>query len=180
MRRKKLIAEQRRSRPHFNAIDAMIVVLVIVAVLGIYFRYNMMDLLSGQKEKQEYHVTFSIDNIRYTTPNYISIGDTFYMQSDGRVLGKLVSTSENQEALNIVPAVEYFTDSEGHIVPVSYPNLESRVNVKGSLLCRGTYTAEGGFCLDGTVYLSAGQEIQVYSDHVTVCMKILSVEPVVA
>ena len=178
MRRKKLIAEQRKNRPHFNAVDAMIIILVIVAVLGVYFRYNILDVLSQKQDEKDYYVSFSIENIRYTTPNYIRVNDTFYLKADGKYLGKLVSESENQEALNIVPAVEYFTDSEGHIVPVSYPDMESRVNVKGRLLCTGTYSSEGGFCLGGNTYLSAGQSIDVYSDSVTVTMKISSIEVV--
>ena len=63
----------------FNAIDAVIILLVILAVLGVYFRYSIIDFLTNDKNNAEYIVTFSIDNVINTTPsNYMSVGDKLY------------------------------------------------------------------------------------------------------
>ena len=167
----------RATRPHFNAIDALIVILVIFAVLGIYFRSNIIDFLKNTVNEKDYYISFSIDNIQQHTTDYITVDDAFYLKSDGRLLGRLVRESDNQNALNITPTSVFFTDSTGKMVEVFYPN-ETRVNAKGRLQCRGSYTEDGGFCLDGTVTLSPGQTVSVYSEEITVSMRILSIEEV--
>ena len=146
-------------------------------VLGIYFRYNIIDFVKNTVNEKDYYISFSIDNIQQHTTDYITVDDEFYLAADGRLLGKLTKESDNQSALNITPASAFFTDSMGKTVEVFYPN-ETRVNAKGRLLCRGSYSEEGGFSLDGTVNVSPGQSIAVYSEEITVTMRILSIEEV--
>ena len=166
----------RKNRPHFNAIDAMIIILVIVAIVGVYFRYTIVDFLTGDRNVDEYVVSFSIEDIRYTTPNYINVGDNVYFASSGELLGILTSESENnKEPLNITLASEKFTDSDGNIVEVFYPE-ETRVNAKGRILCKGNYSSSGGFSVDGNEYIAAGQSVEVYTEKVTVTLKITSIE----
>ncbi len=174
-RQKKTKAEKRNS-PHFNAVDAMIIILVILAVVGIYFRHNILDILSEGKNNDEYVVSFSIEDIRYTTPNYINVGDKVYFESNGELMGTLMSESANQGALNITPASEYFTDSSGKVVEAHYPNEESRVNARGRMLCVGGYNSDGGFCIDGKTYIAAGQTVEVYTELVTVTLTVTSIE----
>ena len=42
--------------PKFKILDAVIILLIITSVLGIYFRYNVMDTLKQQKDIKEYVV----------------------------------------------------------------------------------------------------------------------------
>ena len=166
----------RKNRPHFNAIDAMIIILVIVAIVGVYFRYTIIDFLTGDRNIDDYVVSFSIENIRYTTPNYMNVGDKVYFASSGELLGTLTSESENnKEPLNITLASENFTDSNGNIVEVFYPE-ESRVNAKGRMLCKGNYSYAGGFSVDGNEYIAAGQSVEVYTEKVTVTLKKTAIE----
>lgn len=163
--------------PHFNAVDAMIIILLIFALVGIYFRYNIIDFLTTDKNNDQYVVSFSIDDIRYTTPNYLSVGDKVYFKSTGKTMGSIISESENQGALNITPAQKYFTNSQGDIEAVFYPDEESRVDAKGRLLCMGSYTGESGFCIDGNTYIASGQYVDVYTEMVTLTLKITAIEP---
>ena len=161
----------------FNAIYALIILLVILAVLGVYFRYSIIDFLSTDKNNGEYVVTFSIDNVRYTTPaNYIDIGDRFCWANGGKLLGTLMSEADSGMALNITPASEYFVDDAGQIHEVFYPNNESRVNARGRLLCYGSYSEDGGFYVDGTDYIAPGQTIAVHTERVSVSIRIISIE----
>ena len=161
-----------KNAPKFGVLDAVIILLVIIAVVGVYFRYNIIDLISDNKKLEEYTVTFSVENIRYTTPNYVNIGDRVYFSSDDELLGSLIAYSENMGALSITPASEYFTNSAGEVFEVFYPNNESRINATGKLSCEGRYTQEGGLLINGSTYLSAGQTVQVYTEYVTVTIRI--------
>ena len=165
-----------RSRPRFNVLDVFIILLVIAAVVGVYFRYSIVDFLRSDMNKEQYVISYSIDDIRYTTPNYMQVDDEVYFASNGKLFGTLLSESENQGVLNIMPASKEFVDSKGDIKNVFYPNSESRVTAKGRLLCEGAYNSEGGFFVDGNTYISAGQTIDVRTDMVSVTMRILSIE----
>lgn len=176
MSRVKKNKAEKKNRPHFNAIDAMIIILVIAAIVGVYFRYTIIDFLTSDRNIDDYVVSFSIENIRYTTPNYMSVGDKVYFSADGELFGELTSESENnKEPLNITLASKDFTDSNGNIVEVFYPE-ETRVNAKGRLLCRGNYSEDGGFAVDGRHYIAAGQSVEVYTEKITVTLKITAIE----
>jgi len=171
--------EKKRSSHRFKALDAVIILLVLTAVVGVYFRYNIFDLFSKNKDMQDYYVSFSIEDVRYTTPNYINIGDRVYY-SDGEELGVLVAESEDMSnlALSVTPASELFLNDDGTMEEVFYPNNESRVNAKGRMQCRGNYTAEGGFLVNGSNDLSSGQSLSVHTETVTVTIEIQNIEAV--
>ena len=172
--------EKDRSTPGFRAMDAVIILLVITAVIGVYFRYNILDLITKKQNLSDYTISFSIEDIRYTTPNYINIGDKFYYADDKEELGVLISESANMSnmALGVQPASKYFMGSDGVVEEIYYPNLESRVDAKGRIQCRGRYTDDGGFLVNGSRYLSAGQSISVQTELVSVVILIQNIEAV--
>ncbi len=164
--------KKQRNAPKFGVLDAVIVLLVIVAVVGVYFRYNIIDLVTGAKNLSEYTVSYSIENIRYTTPNYIDVGDKVYFASDGEQIGTLIAVSENAGALSITPASEYFTDSNGKIVEVMYPDNQSRVDAKGRLVCSGRYSDNGEFLVNGSVFMASGQYVSIKTEYVSLTVRI--------
>lgn len=170
MRNKKEKAE--RKSPRFGVLDAVIILIVIIAVVGVYFRYNIIELVNGTKNLDDYTVSYSIENIRYTTPNYINVGDEVYFADNGEHFGTLINASENMGALIITPASEYFTASTGEIVEVFYPDSQSRVNAQGRLECRGRYSDEGGFLVNGSAFVASGQLVDVKTEYVTVTIRI--------
>ncbi len=161
-----------KKSPRFGVLDAMIILLIIIAVVGVYFRYNIIELINGTKNLDDYTVSYTIENIRYTTPNYIDVGDEVYFADDGAHFGTLINASENMGALSITPASEYFTTSNAEIVKVFYPDSQSRVDAVGRLNCKGRYSDEGGFLVNGSVYIASGQYIGVTTEHVTVTLRI--------
>ena len=169
-------ADNASKRPRFGVFDAIIILLVIIAVVGIYFRYNIVNILSGTQNFDNYTVTFTIDNIRYTTPNFIDVGDEVYFASDKDHFGTLINVSENMGALSITPASEYFTSSNGEIVEVFYPNSETRIRATGRLNCVGRYTEEGGFLVNGSTHIAAGQYVDVTTEYVTVTLCITEIK----
>ena len=167
-------------KAHFNVIDACILVLVIAIVLGMYFRFNIVDKLWEKTQTKEYTVSFSIENIRYTTPAYMSIGDSVYFANDKEEFGTLIAASDNVNVLSIVPASEYFPDGEGGIIEVFYPDDETRIDAKGRMSCYGYYDENGGFTVGGSHYIAPGQSVQVYTELVSVTMTITNIELVEA
>ena len=68
-------AAQKRRSPRVSVLDAVIILLVIIAVVGVYFRYNIIGFISGAQNLDDYAISYSIKNIRYTTPSYINGGN---------------------------------------------------------------------------------------------------------
>lgn len=172
------VGEKEKKAPRFGVLDAVIILLVVFLIVGIYFRYTIMDWISNQRNIKEYTVSFAIDNIRYTTPNYINVGNEVYFSSDGKYFGTILEESDSSSsvaALSVTPSSETFVH-EGKVIEVFYPNNESRVDVKGRMSCRGTYSEDGGFWVNGSTYVSAGQTIAVQTELVTVNVRILSIE----
>lgn len=160
--------------PKFKILDAVIILLIITSVVGIYFRYNVMDTLKQQKDIKEYVVSFSVQNIRSSTVNYINIGDAIYYSEDGERLGELMAhTEDSTDPLRQEIASEYFVDQSGMTVQVYYPDsdsMDTRINVSGRILCMGTYSEDGGFLVNGSRYLAPGQTIKVQTELVTVTL----------
>lgn len=173
--------KEMKRTPKFGFLDAVIILLIITAVVGIYFRSEILDLLKNDRDVQKYTVSFSIQDIRYSTSDYIQVDDTVYFSDDGTQLGTIMEeTPGNAEALSCVPAVKVFHIENGteepKLVRVSYPNNESRVDATGRLLCIGSYSEDGGFLVNGNRYLSAGQTIDVQTELVTVSITITNIQ----
>ena len=75
-----------RKAPRFGVLDAVIILLVIIVVVSVYFRYNIVEMLSNSANLKEYTVSYTIDDVRYTTPNYINVGDKVYFDGSGECL----------------------------------------------------------------------------------------------
>ena len=76
MKNKSVIADKKsRSGLRIKALDVVIIVLLVAVVAGVYFRYNILDMLTGSKNLKEYTVSFEIKDIQYKTENYINVGD---------------------------------------------------------------------------------------------------------
>ena len=173
-------ADQMKLVPKFKILDAVIILLVIISVLGIYFRYNILDTLKNQKDIKEYTVSFSVENIRKSTTNYMNIGDVLYYAEDGEKMGELLAYSEDSASpLRPTPSSKYFVKKDGTTVQVFYPESESmdaRIDVAGRMLCQGLYSEDGGFCVNGSRYLAPGQAVEVRTELVTLTLVIRNIE----
>lgn len=160
--------------PRFGILDIVIILLIIVAVVGVYFRYNILDWISSTQNISDYTVIYTVEDIRHTTPNYMKIDDEVYFASSGEQFGVLTSATENStEALaGIIPASEYFTKTDGTIVEVKYPDTQTRVNAEGRLICQGRYSEESGFLVNGSTYIAPGQKIDVRTELVSITIRI--------
>lgn len=159
----------------FKALDVVIIVLILAAVMGVYFRYNILDTLTGSKNQKDYVVSFDITDVQYKTENYINIGDSVYLKN-GEELGTLIEASEDaKNALIVVPATKTFVPEGGNrAVEVTYP-INTRINASGRILCRGSYTEDGGFLLKGTEHMAIGEKLSVITELVSVEITITNI-----
>lgn len=166
-----------KKAPSFGILDAVIILLVIVAVVGVYFRYNIIGLITSSQGLEDYTVSFTVENIRYTTPEFVNVGDDVYFADDGKYFGTLTNVSENMGALSIIPASEYFTTQSGEVIEVHYPDEQSRVNASGRMECTGRYSENGEFLVDGKAYIACGQYVGITTEYVTVDVRIDKIAP---
>ncbi len=164
--------KDKRTSPRFGVMDVVIILLVLVSVVGVYFRYNIIDLISSTKKLQSYTVSYSIENMRSTTTECMDVGDNIYFANDGELLGSFISGSDNTGLFSSrTPTTRTFTKSNGEIIDVLYPN-ENRIDVQGRFVCEGRYSDDGSFLVNGTRYVSEGQLVEIHTERVTVALRI--------
>ena len=165
--------------PKIKVLDVVIVLLVLLAIVGVYFRYNSLSFFENSASKKQYEISFSIENIRYTTPDHVFVGDRVYLSESGEMLGTLLAASTDMKniALKCTAASEYFMNEKGNMVEVNYPS-ESRVRAEGKMLCEGVYSSDGSFLVNGTTYLAAGKSLSVQTERVTVTIEIRDIQEV--
>lgn len=173
---KKDLAQSNKKNTHFNVVDAVVIILLIAVVLGAYFRFDIVEHFTEEQSLETYTVSFSVKNIRYTTPTFLQIGDKVFFGDTGEAFGTLMGESENQNMLTVTPASQTFTDSSGKVVEVFYPTEDSKIDAKGKIECQGAYIVDGGFCVNGTRYIAAGQTIQIKTELVTLDITITDIK----
>ena len=175
MSKKEKATKSEKRLPRFGVLDAVIIILVIAAVCGIYFRYSIMDTLDAKRNIQEYVVEFSIDNINATTTRFIQENDEIRFASDNMRFGTLVKSSQGNSdtVLSVTPSSEMFIDN-GQAFYVFYPE-DTRVNATGVIYCEGAYSDNGIFLVNGSRAIASGEQIKVYTDEVTVTLSVKSI-----
>ena len=150
------IKEKRRSERRFNIIDLFIIILVLLCVIGIYFRSQIAEWIGMEKSLEKYSICFEVSEIRYTSGKYITAGNEVYIQSSGIYLGTIEGNC------TILPAEMYVENANGDQIAVNYPK-DTRVDVSGQITCMGITKADG-FYLGGTYSLSPGSTVNVYTE----------------
>ncbi|HOA84592.1 MAG: hypothetical protein GX057_03725 [Clostridiales bacterium] len=176
--------KESKNKVRFNILDAIIILVVLLCIAGIVFRYTLMDRLGLREELTDFQVTFRIEGVNYTLPGFLKEGDRLYFD-DGTEVGELLGVAKfsaytkqtaGSETLIVRPSARYITDSGGRPVYASYPEF-TLIDADGAFICRGTYSSEGYFLLDGKKYLAPGQRITLYTDTVTLQMTITGISP---
>jgi hypothetical protein len=148
--------EKKQSKYKFNILDAFIILVAILCVIGIYFRSNIRSWVGADKELDEFQITFVVQKVKATSNQYISLGDKVYIQN-GVEFGRIDSFSS-------LPAKTYVTDSNGASVEVAYPE-NTYIDISIVVNCRGIQN-EDGFYLNGTYPITPGSVINAHTEHV--------------
>lgn len=161
-----------KKKGKFNAIDAFIILLVIACILSVVYRYLMLEEISVDATLKEYVIHFKVGEVSGTSLKYFKAGDTFRIKSSEMRLGTLDGIQQH------VPAVGAYNKNGSKIY---YPQLEdetiyntSYYSAVGYVTVKGKMTDEG-FLLNGSLYLTANDELQVVSEHIETTIKVVSI-----
>ena len=169
------------ARFRFNVIDALIIVMVLVCIGGVALRYTVLDKVNIGGEEKDFYITFTVSDISYAQLQHIiqakeemESNDNWVYLSDGATkLGNLTAVGEqNKESFS-------YKDENGKTENIVYSDSESDENVPwtltGKILCRGRYSKNGGFLLNGNKFISPNTELEVFMKYCDFTLKIVDI-----
>ena len=167
----------------FNILDAVILLLIILCVVGFFFRYTISESLGFETELQDYRVRFEVSGERATLPSQLFKGDVLYT-TDGTAAGTLMGVAEFSSENTIMAGnqtlltrpTEIYVSDKGVPIFVSYPE-GSLIDAEGAFKCEGGYNSDGYFLLGGERYLAVGQTLTLYTDRVKLTITVTEIEP---
>ena len=163
------------SRIRFNVVDAVLILLAILAIVGVWQRKNLQRLFDSGEALESYTVTFEIKKIRSTTADLLEKGTEFYLQDQNT----RVSLGTLAEQVSTSAATVYLQDKDGNTVKAVYPqdNFEYLLDAGGMLNCRGI-EHDGVFLLEGKTYLAVNQVVAAYTETADFEIRITSIQKV--
>ncbi len=174
--------EKVRRFPKFGILDAVIILLVIAIVVGIYFRYSFFDTLTNMKNMKECYVTFKTGNVTVDTTRALYKDDLVYLKSDGSTFGTLaVKSEEMSTVIQEQPATNtIFKDGKAY-ADIQYPQGIDGALIYGTgvIKCSCLLSEDGAYLLNGSTYISIGQTYTVCTEKVTFDITITQIETIV-
>ena len=169
-------AAKQRKGFKIGVLDVTIILIIILSIVGIYFRFNLIESITQNSNTKDVVISYRISDIRHTTPNYINVGDKVYIASSGELFGTIINASEEMSnSLNVTPSSEEFL-VDGEYVEVFYPNSESRVDAHGRLTCTGAYTEDRGLLINSSTHITTGQSFEVKTELSSFVITITNIE----
>ncbi len=149
------LSKFKRSKAKFNAVDFLIIVGVIAAVLVLVFRATIADFVGNSVYREKAEITFVIQNADKSTAEKIKEGDVFYLENLklGEVLG-----------VSFVYSTVCVLDKSGESPIFKEITDEQHYDITVKVSSAGAYF-EDGFYLGGENHLGVGQKIAVFSEN---------------
>lgn len=140
----------------FNAIDFLILLVIVAAIVSVIFRSSLKDEISALRSNETIVCTVRINNVQKESFDYINLDDKLFASSDDKFLGTVVEKTSR-------PAETYISLDSGDIVKTYIPN---RIDIMLTLECPGRVTDEG--CMvDGNFFIASGSYISAYTNLLT-------------
>ncbi len=152
---------------HFNLMDVIIILLVLLCIGGIVVRVGGFGLSEKSQPLDMYEIRFSVSDIAATSESAFVIGDTFTLVDYDVVLGTFTGVE------SVTPAKVYIYSEQGRVVHAQYPD-GTRIDVIGTVTADGL-SGGSGFLLGGNVQLSPGISYRVQSEHMDFTLNILEI-----
>lgn len=158
--------KERKFKP--NIIDFLVVVIIIGAIVGIVLRSGVVEDVVGTS-LEKVRVSFRVADVADTTASCFKTGDMFYSTTHDCEFGTLENVAVN-------PAELYVVDQEGKLIKRGA--IDNHVDLRGTLVCEGTFNKDGFFLLAGSNYIAPNSEVYVKSANVTARLTVTDIEPV--
>ena len=168
-----MTAEKKKAkRLAFNLLDWLIIVALLLARVGIWFRYGVAEQWENKKNTVTACISFSISNIKETsfTGGYFAEGNAVYnADADNNLLGYFAG----EDKFGYVPAVFYQHTKNGE--GIIKQSATDRLDVVGAIMTEGLLT-ENGFFYGGTTYIAPGQTVLINTKDIIVSILITDIE----
>lgn len=149
--------DAQKKRAKFNALDAFIVLVILVILVGAGLRMFMNENGDKTIENEKYVVSFVIRKAIDSDADALTSGDVFYLDTNGAVLGTL-------DGEPVVSPAEVTVIDENGQLKAGYSSGEN-VYIRGRLIVEG-YMTEDGFMLNGNTYLAPNKNLEVHSAYI--------------
>ena len=158
---------EKRSERKFNVIDAFIIILALLCILGIVFRSQVAEFIGVEKNVEEYELSFVVSEIRYTSNKYFQAESEVYLDSGNLLLGTIEGNC------TFLPAEVYVDGPDGVPVKINCPP-DTYIDVSGIIKCLGI-EKDGGFYLGGTYYIAPGSQLKVHTEMINFVITVLEI-----
>ena len=159
-------------RRRFNVMDALIIIVVLLCIASIVYRFNLIDGAGITDNSEEYRLYFEIEDIRNTSTESLVPGDTVRLASTNEKIGKFDEIVQN------IPALATYNNNgkEIYYPPENEENKydETRYYVTGYISVSGRMT-ENGFLLNGNTYIASNSELTIATEHIKTTIKIINI-----
>ncbi len=157
------------SRPRFNVIDFLIIMLVVVCVGAVVARFTVLDDLWSTRNLNEYEMTFTASDLTYAQCIAISAAvqddsgeKNWIYLSDGKTkLGTLIMTNDYMQNRDAI----IFEKDDGNIISAipdeTIADEDVRWTVTATVICSGKYDYDNGFLLGGKQYIAPNTKLSV-------------------
>lgn len=151
----------------FNALDMVIVVVLVLCVAMIGFRFIRSSDLAADTQTGKYRVTFLISNVSDGTRDALVAGDSVFSLLNDAYIGKLEGID------TISPAFEFLDNGKGSFEKVYYPD-GTKIDITGTIIAEGAVN-DDGFFASGSFFLSPGRTLEIYTGHIQVTILITGI-----
>lgn len=158
---------KKKTKHKFNIIDVFIILLVVLCVIGVYFRGQIAEKIGIEKKVEEYQISFKVSEIRYTSSQYFYPGNSVYLDNGNILVGTIEGNC------TVLPAEVYVDGPDGVPILSNYPK-DTYVDITGALKCQGLEKSNR-FYLNGTYSLSPGSSLTVHTETVDFVMTITEI-----
>ena len=168
--------EEKKKSPsgfRFNVFDAILILLAVLCIVGIWQRGNLQKLFEAGEAMEEYTVTFEVRKLRSTTADLLVQGTEFYLMENG----SRVPMGALSVQVSARPATEYLQHPTEGMVEARYPedSYERLQDVTGTLVCRGI-EHNGSFLLEGKTHLAINQTLAAYTERANLSICITGIQ----
>ena len=140
-------------KKHFNAIDALIILGVLLIIVGIIFRSNIIMLFRDNAQRSECTITFISDSVPNDVVSLIANGNVLTWVDHDIQLGTLQTFSSS-------PAVISLENDDG-----SYRAVSSTTDSAVTGVISTTALSDNGCYIDGTDFIAAGMSVVIATQN---------------
>lgn len=160
----------------FNVIDAIIIIIVIACIAGVFFR---LFINKNTASADQYSITFTAKGLTQEEIDMISVDAEMYVTENGlrKVIGNVADN--NIESVSDIFKVErdrvLVKDENGNYTEAYYPE-GTKYAIEGKLNVNGSYGSDETFSSAGGIKLAPGMTLVVYTETADLEITIIGIE----